>query len=233
MPKTSFRDGESAQSWAKLFLKKRGALNLSRERLAREADLSPSLIAKIERGMHDPRDMSMGRLMALMRILRITPEELGLSSYTAMIGGGTIEIPTFQTLSAACAGEGASSGYLDPRVLPSTGKVENLLLAPFTQGINDPPVLVTENLPLSTGSWLIIERGGFTEDKLALCYLAETRQPMVFHWRYNLELTLLRPASGAGQVYWLGPDGALEIAGSFSRLRPLVVGPILSEIRHL
>jgi transcriptional regulator with XRE-family HTH domain len=232
MAKVSFGNDDSGRAWAKLFRVKRTTLKLSRQKLANTVNISPSLISKIESGLHDPRDMSMGRLMAFMRALRITPEELGLSSFTALVGSGTITVQAYPSLNAACVNEGAVPGYLDPRTLPPSGNPENFALVPYLAAVNSPPILVAENLPLKAGSWLIIERGQLTDDKLMLGYLAETRQPIIFHWRYNLEPTLLRPATGVGQVYWLGPDGSLEVAGSFSRLRPLIIGPIHSEIRH-
>ena len=55
--------------------KRREELGISQEELALRADVSPSLVAKIEQGRHDLRNVKLKNLYGLLRALEWTPEE--------------------------------------------------------------------------------------------------------------------------------------------------------------
>ena len=61
--------------WADAIKRRRQELKLSQEELALRADVSPSLITKLERGAHDIKKMKLENYIALLRALQWTPQE--------------------------------------------------------------------------------------------------------------------------------------------------------------
>lgn len=237
MPKKSFRTASPPEGvspdWARLLQVRREKLGLSREALALAAGVSPSLIAKLERGAHDLRDMSAGRLQALLRALR-------LPSIDFLLGEGPTEefnpstpgitpLPYYPSLAPACAGEEAPTrGHLDTRLLPARPSYASFFLATLERD-----VLRSEDLSLSEGGVLVVERKPARERGIALLgFVEEIRRPLLY--RLPPEPRLVRPVSGVGAVYWLLPDGSLQPpAGKKAAMYPVPVGVIHGEFRQV
>ena len=66
---------QTKPEWADSFRRRREELGLSQEEVALRADVSPSLVAKIEQGRHDLRNVKLRNLYGLLRALEWTPEE--------------------------------------------------------------------------------------------------------------------------------------------------------------
>lgn len=237
MAKKSFRTASQpsesiAPDWARLLLARREKLGLSREALALAAGVSPSLIAKLERGTHDIRDMSVGRLQALLRALHLPSLDLLLGGSE---GGdfpstpGLTPLPYYPALAPACVGEEAPiKSHLDARLLPTRPGYAGFFLATL-----EGDALCSEDLPLAEGSLLVVERKPARERGMVLLGLVEeTRRPLLY--RLPSEPRLVRPVGGVGMVYWLLPDGSLQLpAGKKTPMYPLAVGVVYGEFRQL
>ncbi|WP_041652907.1 helix-turn-helix domain-containing protein [Allomeiothermus silvanus] len=246
MAKKSFRTASQpseniAPDWARLLVARREKLGLSREALALAAGISPSLIAKLERGTHDIRDMSVGRLQALLRALHLPSLDLLLGGSE---GGdfpstpGLTPLPYYPALAPACVGEEAPGrSHLDTRLLPTRPGYAGFFLATL-----EGDALCSEDLPLAEGSLLVVERKPARERGMVLLglvvasplgeHLKETRRPLLY--RLPSEPRLVRPVGGVGTVYWLLPDGSLQLpAGKKTPMYPLAVGVVYGEFRQL
>lgn len=237
MAKKSFRTASQpseniAPDWARLLVARREKLGLSREALALAAGISPSLIAKLERGTHDIRDMSVGRLQALLRALHLPSLDLLLGGSE---GGdfpstpGLTPLPYYPALAPACVGEEAPGrSHLDTRLLPTRPGYAGFFLATL-----EGDALCSEDLPLAEGSLLVVERKPARERGMVLLGLVEeTRRPLLY--RLPSEPCLVRPVGGVGTVYWLLPDGSLQLpAGKKTPMYPLAVGVVYGEFRQL
>lgn len=237
MAKKSFRTASQpseniAPYWARLLLARREKLGLSREALALAAGISPSLIAKLERGTHDIRDMSVGRLQALLRALHLPSLDLLLGGSE---GGdfpstpGLTPLPYYPALAPACVGEEAPGrSHLDTRLLPTRPGYAGFFLATLEGN-----ALCSEDLPLAEGSLLVVERKPARERGMVLLGLVEeTRRPLLY--RLPPAPRLVRPVGGVGTVYWLLPDGSLQLpAGKKTPMYPLAVGVVHGEFRQV
>ncbi|ADH65360.1 transcriptional regulator, XRE family (plasmid) [Allomeiothermus silvanus DSM 9946] len=253
MAKKSFRTASQpseniAPDWARLLLARREKLGLSREALALAAGVSASLIAKLERGTHDIRDMSVGRLQALLRALHLPSLDLLLGGSE---GGdfpstpGLTPLPYYPALAPACGGEEAPGrSHLDTRLLPTRPGYAGFFLATL-----EGDALCSEDLPLAEGSLLVVERKPARERGMVLLglvvasplgehlvasplgeHLEETRRPLLY--RLPPAPRLVRPVGGVGTVYWLLPDGSLQLpAGKKTPIYPLAVGVVHGEFR--
>lgn len=237
MAKKSFRTASQpsesiAPDWARLLLARREKLGLSREALALAAGVSPSLIAKLERGTHDIRDMSVGRLQALLRALHLPSLDLLLGG--SEVGDfpstpGLTPLPYYPALAPACVGEEAPGrSHFDTRLLPTRPGYAGFFLATL-----EGDALRSEDLPLAEGSLLVVERKPARERGMVLLGLVEeSRRPLLY--RLSSEPRLVRPVGGVGTVYWLLPDGSLQLpAGKKTPMYPLAVGVVYGEFRQL
>lgn len=246
MAKKSFRTASQpseslSPDWARLLLARREKLGLSREALALAAGVSPSLIAKLERGAHDIRDMSVGRLQALLRALHLPSLDLLLGG--SEVGDfpstpGLTPLPYYPALAPACVGEEAPGrSHFDTRLLPTRPGYAGFFLATL-----EGDALCSEDLPLAEGSLLVVERKPARERGMVLLglvvasplgeHLEETRRPLLY--RLSSEPRLVRPVGGVGTVYWLLPDGSLQWpAGKKAPLYPLAVGVVHGEFRQM
>lgn len=237
MAKKSFRTASQpseslSPDWARLLLARREKLGLSREALALAAGVSPSLIAKLERGTHDIRDMSVGRLQALLRALHLPSLDLLLGG--SEVGDfpstpGLTPLPYYPALAPACVGEEAPGrSHFDTRLLPTRPGYAGFFLATL-----EGDALRSEDLPLAEGSLLVVERKPARERGMVLLGLVEeTRRPLLY--RLSSEPRLVRPVGGVGTVYWLLPDGSLQLpAGKKTPMYPLAVGVVYGEFRQL
>jgi len=237
MAKKSFRTASQpseslSPDWARLLLARREKLGLSREALALAAGVSPSLIAKLERGTHDIRDMSVGRLQALLRALHLPSLDLLLGG--SEVGDfpstpGLTPLPYYPALAPACVGEEAPGrSHFDTRLLPTRPGYAGFFLATL-----EGDALRSEDLPLAEGSLLVVERKPARERGMVLLGLVEeTRRPLLY--RLSSEPRLVRPVGGVGTVYWLLPDGSLQLpAGKKTLMYPLAVGVVYGEFRQL
>ena len=77
--------------WAEAFKRRRESLGLSQEEVALRADVSPSLVAKIEQGRHDLRNVKLRNLYGLLRALDWTPEEFAQATGLELPGVGERE----------------------------------------------------------------------------------------------------------------------------------------------
>lgn len=237
MAKKSFRTASLPSDsltpdWARLLVARREKLGLSREALALAAGVSPSLIAKLERGAHDIRDMSVGRLQALLRALHLPSLDLLLGG--SEVGDfpstpGLTPLPYYPALAPACVGEEAPGrSHFDTRLLPTRPGYAGFFLATL-----EGDALRSEDLPLAEGSLLVVERKPARERGMVLLGLVEeTRRPLLY--RLSSEPRLVRPVGGVGTVYWLLPDGSLQLpAGKKTPMYPLAVGVVYGEFRQL
>ena len=233
MPKKSFRTAPTevhTPRWARLLQARREKLGYSREGLALAAGVSPSLVAKLERGAHDIRDMSVGRLQALLRTLHLPSIEVLLGEGTAEefapSAPGVVAIPYYPALAPACVGEEAPSrSYLDTRLLPTRPSYTSFFLA-----LLEREALRSEELQLSEGSVLVVERRAVLERGVTLLgFVEEIRRPLIF--RLPSEARLVRPVGGTGATFWLLPDGSLQTpAGRKAAYVP--VGIVHGEFRQ-
>lgn len=238
MPKKSFRTASLTPEnvtpdWGRLLQSRREKLGLSREALALAAGVSPSLIAKLEQGNHDLRDVSVGRLHALLRTLHLPSIDFllgeGPTEEFTPSAPGITPLPYYSSLTLACAGEEASTrSHFDTRLLPTRPSYTNFFLAILEQD-----VLRSEDLSLVEGSVLVVERKPARERGIALLgFVEEIRRPLLY--RLPPEPRLVRPVSGMGAVYWLLPDGSLQLpAGKKTPMYPLAVGVVYGEFRQL
>lgn len=237
MAKKSFRTASQpseslSPDWARLLLARREKLGLSREALALAAGVSASLIAKLERGAHDIRDMSVGRLQALLRALHLPSLDLLLGG--SEVGDfpstpGLTPLPYYPALAPACVGEEAPGrSHFDTRLLPTRPGYASFFLATLER-----EALRSEDLPLAEGGVLVVERKPARERGIALLgFVEEIRQPLLY--RLPPEPRLVRPVSGMGAVYWLLPDGSLQPpSGKKAVMYPVPVGVIHGEFRHV
>jgi transcriptional regulator with XRE-family HTH domain len=228
MPKKSFRSARYSQAWASFLKQRREELGLTREALAMAADISPALISKIERGVHDPRDMSVGRLQALLQALRVSPTELPFFADVPLPSASqAVLLPLYLSLAAACAGRSDPEERVcfDTRFLPPQTEKERFFIAPV-----DAQTLVAENISLEGSSWLLVERGASAKSRLLLGFLPKTGQPLLY--AYGTNPRLLRPLKGTGPVYWLLPDGTLQPPSGKEGLHPTSVGTVHLELRR-
>jgi len=236
MPKKSFRTtspSELTPDWARLLQARREKLGLSREALALSAGVSPSLVAKLERGVHDLRDVSVGRLQALLRALHLPSIDFLLggggeaAEFPPSIPGVTL-LPYYPALAPACAGEAApTQAHLDTRLLPTRPGYAAFFLAAC-----EGEALRSEELPFGEASVLVVERKPVRERGITLLgFIEETRRPLLFC--LPPEPRLVRPVGGVGTVYWLLPDGSLQPPAGKKALYPVPVGVVHGEFRPL
>ena len=171
MPKKSFRTASLTPEnvtpdWGRLLQTRREKLGLSREALALAAGVSPSLIAKLEQGNHDLRDVSVGRLHALLRTLHLPSIDFllgeGPTEEFTPSAPGITPLPYYSSLTLACAGEEASTrSHFDTRLLPTRPSYTNFFLAILEQD-----VLRSEDLSLVEGSVLFEAGNNFEIDNM-------------------------------------------------------------------
>ncbi|RYM30218.1 XRE family transcriptional regulator [Meiothermus sp. PNK-Is4] len=236
MPKKSFRTASlrsesSSPYWARLLMARREKLGLSREALALAAGVSPSLIAKLERGAHDIRDVSVGRLQALLRALHLPSMDFLMgegSTGDFPSTPGLTALPYYPALVPACVGEEAPThAHLDTRLLPTRPSYAGFFLATLERD-----ALRLEDLSLAEGSALMVERKPARERGVALLgFIEETRRPLLY--RLPPEPRLVRPVGGVGMVYWLLPDGSLQVPGKKAVMYPIAVGIVHGELRQV
>ncbi|WP_018465416.1 MULTISPECIES: helix-turn-helix domain-containing protein [Calidithermus] len=237
MAKKSFRTSTTPSlttpNWARLLQTRREKLGLSREGLALAAGISPSLVAKLERGVHDIRDVSVGRLHSLLQALHLPSVDFLLSEdnsneFTPSTPGVAL-LSYYPALLPACVGEAAPGhGHIDARFLPTRSSYTDFFLAKLGRD-----ALCSEDLSIKEGSVLVVERRPARERGIVLLSLIEgTRRPLLY--RLPTEPCLVRPVSGVGEVYWLLPDGALQLpAGKKAAIYPVPVGVVHGEFRSL
>lgn len=236
MAKKSFRTSTSplltTPNWAHLLQARREKLGLSREGLALAAGVSPSLIAKLERGAHDIRDVSVGRLHSLLKALSLPSIDSLLSDDSSSTftpsAPGAISLPYYPALLPACVGEAAAgSSYVDARFLPARPSYTEFFLVKLNQ-----EDLRSEDLSISESSLLIVERKPAKGRGIVLVsFVEEIRRPVLY--RLSTDPCLVRPTSGIGEVYWLLPDGALQSPSGKKVLYPIPLGIVHGEFRQI
>lgn len=235
MPKKSFRVNSSEivlPHWSRLLQKRREDLGLTREALAVKAGISPSLVAKLERGTHDIRDMSMGRLQALLRALRLASMDFLLAEEStedfSQSSSGVTSLPYFSALLPACKRQDTSvRSAIDIRLLPPRPSYAHYFLA-----VVEREALCSENVPITEHSILLVERRPVKEPGITLVGLIEhVQRPLLF--RLPEKPCLVRPVSGIGLVYWLMPDGSLQAPmGKKESIYPTLIGLVQGELRQ-
>jgi len=119
--------------WAEAIKQRRVDLGLSQEELALRADISPSLVTKIERGAHDIRKMKLENFSALLDALSWTPQEFAEATGVA-VPGASVESLGTATLAAPSSGR---YEYVGP---PKEGHLEEMGARPVTSTMKVPIV---------------------------------------------------------------------------------------------